>query len=335
MVSEWTVRISPNWLLLLGSLLVVAALYNHYMGHSALIIEIALVAVGVAMAVFSLRLLDKEEPKERTGLLFSVLCKFLSKKACSAAIPLAGFSIILAWSLWKLLAVGETNLRMNDFIVTLFGLSLVLYYQVPSKYVAQKDFAVLYLMFLTIVFVVIWGSYTLITGESYARVTAYSEYYFITIPVVSLANMLGVSANAELDLDGLGLSNIIVYEYDGKLLRLGIGSGCSGLYSAGLFFSAFLAFVLIRYAKVDRPILGALGLGLLVTWVGNIVRMAITILVGSVYGHPALAFVHSYLGILIFVACIAVFWFLIVRWLDKREFGSQSPPPEEHASAAQ
>ncbi|HEX7391984.1 MAG TPA: hypothetical protein VF374_03430, partial [Thermoplasmata archaeon] len=43
----------------------------------------------------------------------------------------------------------------------------------------------------------------------------------------------------------------------------------------------------------------------------------ITIWVGSMYGHPALAFVHSTLGILIFVAFITVFWYLIVRWLDK------------------
>jgi FtsH-binding integral membrane protein len=47
--------------------------------------------------------------------------------------------------------------------------------------------------------------------------------------------------------------------------------------------------------------------------------MVITILVGSIWGHPALAFVHSYIGILIFVAFVTVFWMLIVRWLDKVE----------------
>ena len=91
------------------------------------------------------------------------------------------------------------------------------------------------------------------------------------------------------------------------------------MFSAGLFFSAFLAFVLVRYRKVDRYILAALGLGFALTWLSNILRMVITILVGSIWGHPALVFVHSYIGILIFVAFGSLFWLLIVRWLDKVE----------------
>ena len=91
------------------------------------------------------------------------------------------------------------------------------------------------------------------------------------------------------------------------------------MYSAGLFFSAFLAFVLVRYRKVDRYILAALGLGFALTWLSNILRMAITILVGSIWGHPALVFVHSYIGIVIFVVFVTVFWLLIVRWLDRVE----------------
>ena len=35
-----------EWLLLLGSMLVAGALYNHYMGHSALLVELIMVAAG-------------------------------------------------------------------------------------------------------------------------------------------------------------------------------------------------------------------------------------------------------------------------------------------------
>jgi membrane protein implicated in regulation of membrane protease activity len=58
--------------------------------------------------------------------------------------------------------------------------------------------------------------------------------------------------------------------------------------------------------------------------------MTITILVGSIWGHPALVFVHSYIGILIFVAFVTVFWLLIVRWLDKVE-KRQEPSAEIQA----
>lgn len=320
-------KISPYWTLLFGTLLVVAALYNHYLGHSALLVEIVLVGIGTGTALYSLRLLEKGEPEEFSGMLFQILSRYLSRKQSATLVPLIGFAMILSWTVWKLFVIGTSDLRMTDFIVTLLGLSLILYYYGPSRFAMQKDFVVLYLTFLTVTFVVIWGAYTRITGESYYRVTAYSEYYFITIPVVALINLCGVSASAELDLGGIGLSNVISYEYHGVLLRVGIGTGCSGLYSAGLFFSAFLAFVLVRYGKVDLPIVLSLGLGLFITWAGNIVRMTITVLVGHAYGHPALAFVHSYIGILIFVVFITAFWFLVVRWLDKREFKEVGEEP--------
>lgn len=314
----WHVRFRREWLLLVGSLLVVAALYNHYMGHSVYLVEILFVAIGCLLAVWSLKSAERRAPPE-DGIIVTLLSRLLSKEHIAIFLPASGFLLILAWSGWKILVLGEADLDMVDFIVTLFGLSLILYYQGPSSLTMQKDFAVLYLLFLTIVFAVIWKSYTLLTGDSVVRVTGYSEYYFITVPVSFVVRGLGVPVTTELDLSGHGLSNMIMFDYHGNTLKLGIGTGCSGLYSAGLFFSAFLAFVLVRYRRVDGRIVVALGLGLAVTWVSNIIRMVVTILVGSAWGYPALEIVHSYFGILIFVACIVFFWFFIVRWLDKVE----------------
>jgi exosortase/archaeosortase family protein len=327
-------RIRREWLLLLGSLTVMAALFNHYLSHSSYFLEIVLISFGTGLAVFSLWKTSAEGNGGREGLIIELLSRFIPKEWVTALLPLLGFGLILAWSAYKLFVSGTADLRMEDFIVTLFGLSLVLYYFGPSEFTMQKDFVVLYLLFMTIVFAVIWKLYTVITGESYVRVTAYSEYYFITLPVVWLVRLFGVEADAELNLDGIGLSNIITYEYHGVMIRLGVGTGCSGLYSAGLFFSAFLAFVIVRYERIDRRILAALGLGLLVTWFGNIFRMAVTVLIGSAYGHPALAFVHSTFGIVIFVAFITVFWYLIVRWLDKTPAEPGRAAQAEDASSA-
>ncbi len=305
-----------------------AALFNHYLSHSSYFVEILLIASGTGLALFSLWKMSAESNGKREGLIIEFLSRFLPKDWWAVVLPVLGFIIVLAWSAWKIFVSGQADLRIEDFIVTLFGLSVVLYYFGPSEFTMQKDFVVLYLFFLTVIFAVIWKLYTIVTGESYYRITAYSEYYFITLPVVWLVRLFGVGADAELDLDGVGLSNTIAYEYEGVLIRLGVGSGCSGLYSAGLFFSAFLAFVIVRYERIDARILTALGLGLLVTWFGNIFRMAVTVLIGAAYGHPALTFVHSTFGIVIFVAFITVFWYFIVRWLDK------SPAePEQTAQA--
>lgn len=319
-------RFQREWLLLIGSLLVVGALYNHYLGHSAYLVEIIFVVVGGCLSLLSLRGKGDRATAENDGLLVTLLLRFLKKEQISALLPLLGFVIIAAWSGWKLFVAGDTALRMDDFIVTLLGLSLVLYYYGPSSYAQQKDFAVLYLLFLTIVFAVIWNIYSLMTGESYVAITAKSEYYLITAPVVFILKLFGVAVTSELDTSGHGFSNYIIYQYHGNNLKLGIGTSCSGLYAAGLFFSAFLAFVLVRYRKIDGPIMAGLGLGFAVTWISNIVRMIVTIAVGSAYGHPALVFVHGNIGILIFVASISVFWYFIVRWLDRVE------PPEPRLS---
>jgi exosortase/archaeosortase family protein len=322
------VRVPKEWPLLLGCILIAAALYNHYLGHSAYSVELVFVASGIILALYSIVYVRREAKEPGNGMLVDLLSKVITQEQIAVLIPLAGFLLVAIWSGWKLLVSGQADLRIEDFVVTLFGTSLVLYNAGPSKYAMQKDFVVLYLMFLTIVFAVIWKTYTIVSGDSYNRINAYSEYYFITIPVVSLLRMFGADVSSELDASSHGISNYITFEYEGRHILLGIGEGCSGLYSAGLFFSAFLAFVLVRYRKVDPWILVALSLGFIVTWASNIIRMVITVMIGSAYGAPALAFFHAYIGIIVFVVFVTIFWMLIVRWLDRVE-GPTKPQIEE------
>lgn len=298
------------------------------MGHSAYSVELVFIASGIVLAIYSLVYVRREAKELGNGILVDLLSKVISRERSTVLIPLAGFLLVAIWSGWKLLVSGQADLRLEDFVVTLFGTSLVLYNAGPSKYAMQKDFVVLYLMFLTIVFAVIWKTYTIVSGDSFYRINAYSEYYFIVIPVVLLVRIFGADVSSELDASSHGISNYITFEYQGRHILLGIGEGCSGLYSAGLFFSAFLAFVLVRYRKVDPWILAALGVGFIVTWASNIIRMAITIMIGSAYGAPALAFFHSYIGIIVFVVFVTIFWMLIVRWLDRFE-GPTKPHIEE------
>jgi len=313
-----SVKFQREWLLLLGSLLVAAALYNHYMGHSVLLLELVMVAVGTVLAIIAAKAIhDSTEKEKDRGLITRLLMKIMPEKLVAMFIPTAGFVILLGWSAYKLFVVGENNLRMEDFIVTLFGLSLVLYNLGPSKLHIAQDFAVLYLLFMTIAFVVIWRAYEVFSGESHYRITSYTEFYIVTSPVAAILNALGFNVHAVLDFEGLGLSNIIEYWHNGVMLRVGIGAGCSGLYSTGLFFSAFLAFVLVRYQRLSWQIGASFVAGFAVTWLSNIIRMIITVWAGIMWGHPALAFVHSYIGIVIFVVFVTIFWVLIVRWLDK------------------
>ena len=327
------VKLQREWLLLLGSLFVAGALYSHYMGHSALLVEIIMLAIGTGMALYAAKGIAASDTKASNGLLFIILSRYVRKESCALVISGSGFILLFAWSAWKILVLKTPDMRLEDFIVTLFGISLVLYNVAPTKIHLVQDFAVLYLMFLTIVFVVIWRTYSIVTGESYTGITAYAEYYVVTLPVTAILNLFGFNVTSELNIKGFGLSNIINYEHDHVILKLGIGTGCSGLYSAGLFFSAFLAFVLVRYRRVDMTTGIALGIGFALTWLSNIIRMVVTIMTGIMWGHPALAFVHSYIGILIFVAFVTVFWIIVVKWLDKSSEKKLDKPPMIDANA--
>lgn len=317
-------KFEKEWLLLFGSLFVAGALYNHYLGHSALLVEIILVVIGIVLAVYAAWKTSVLKKESADGLLIRLMKRFMSRERAAALIPMLGFAVLLTWSVWKIFFIHMSDLRMEDFIVTLFGLSLVLYNYGPSKLHQMQDFVVLYLLFLVLIFIGLWKLYAITSGESSYRITAYAEYYIVTQPVTAILNVMGFDVSCELRLGGIGLANIIEYEYGDRILRLGIGAGCSGLYSAGLFFSAFLAFVFVRYEKIDRYVGVALALGFVVTWLSNIVRMVFTVMAGIMWGHPALAFVHSYIGIVIFVVFVTIFWLLIVRWLDSKE-----PKPSE------
>ena len=312
-------RLNRDWYPLIGALLIIGALYSHYLGHSVLLFEIILVGVGIAFSIVNpLSNFKKNKEEKNNGFLIRLLSPILNEDQCSVLIPIFGFIILLTWSVFKIFIIDENNLRMEDIIVSLLGLSIILYYSGPSRYYREKDFITLYLIFLTIVFAIVLNLYSRMAGTEYTIAMARSEYYIVTVPVVTILNGFGFDVCSEFVISSVEISNIIEYFYQGKLLRLSVGGSCSGIYSIGLFFSAFLAFVLIRYQKMSKDIAFAAIAGLFLTWSSNIIRMILTVIVGIEYGPIALITFHMYIGIIIFVAIILLFWIFIMKWLDKR-----------------
>lgn len=80
----WTTK---DWPLLLGSLLIVAALYNHYMGHSAYFVELVFIAIGIVLALYSLITIRKETKEPGNGILVDLLSKIMTKEQSAVLIP--------------------------------------------------------------------------------------------------------------------------------------------------------------------------------------------------------------------------------------------------------
>src|SRR5256885_1700502 len=120
----------------------------------------------------------------------------------------------------------------------------------------------------------------------------------------------------------------------GRLVRLfppiGVGiqvtvvitTACSGIYSFGIFASAFVAFVLTEYDRLTGRIWLLLALGLMSSYIANVLRMVVIVLVGY-YADSGQAdlqnmlIAHSYAGWIIFLAWIALFWGALLKFLPE------------------
>ena len=96
------------------------------------------------------------------------------------------------------------------------------------------------------------------------------------------------------------------------LVNLSIAESCSGIYSIIVFISALISYLIIDYRnlKIHNSFL-ILMLGIIISYLSNLVRMTIIILSGHYRGMEFLLFVHQYIGWLIFTLWIMIFWFSI------------------------
>jgi exosortase/archaeosortase family protein len=106
----------------------------------------------------------------------------------------------------------------------------------------------------------------------------------------------------------------------GVPVTLVITTACSGIYSFGIFASAFLAFVLTEYERPSRRVWALLGLGFFTAYVANVLRMVVIVLVGYYTDTVQtdlqnMLVAHSYAGWVVFLAWVALFWGVLLKVL--------------------
>lgn len=106
--------------------------------------------------------------------------------------------------------------------------------------------------------------------------------------------------------------------HDGTVNTLGISTACAGLYSFSIFVSAFISFTLVFERLPPRLMALVLGIGMLAAYVGNLFRMMVIGVVGYYKGMDALLWAHKNVGWMVFLGWSAVFWYLVMRYADKR-----------------
>jgi len=129
-------------------------------------------------------------------------------------------------------------------------------------------------------------------------------------PFAAMLDIIGVPASSIADM-------VSIQFQDGSIHTLKISAYCAGLYSFSIFLSAFMAFVLVFERLPPRTTAWVLALGLLVAYLGNLMRMVVIGVVGYYRGLDALFWAHENVGWIIFLAWSSVFWWSILGYVSR------------------
>ncbi len=125
-----------------------------------------------------------------------------------------------------------------------------------------------------------------------------------------------------LNVFGYHVSNVgneITFLGNSKLQSFDVINACSGADTTILFLAAFVLMLADqgRRASIQKLavcfVLGGIG-----TYLVSIIRIPLLGIIGYYYGYDTLETFHMYSGYLIFLGSIVAFWYLSLRWINKR-----------------
>jgi archaeosortase C (PEF-CTERM variant) len=233
--------------------------------------------------------------------------------------PFIGLALIAFVFLYNGFISAQPTLGNWDYILLAIAVLMMVYYRIPDKYYVERDFVFLFLVMIFVLFVIPQVIYPFVTGQ---RETEYSGsleiHYLVSIPATFIANLIGIPCYATLGADDIGA--YIRYS-SGSLQEasLLVGLGCSGIYSVTIFFGAFVSYIFSSFSKFEKRLGVILILGIILAWFANLIRIALTVGAGYWWGSSALLWFHENVGILIFLAWTAVFWYLLLKYIGLEE----------------
>ena len=245
-------------------------------------------------------------------------------------LPIIGCLLIIFVYFFNFIVRNNMDLGVNDTITILLGATLALYNYIPTKYDRERDFVLLFFVFLFLILVLPITLYSLITNSDPLVENSNSPFiqYLLAEPTSGMLNALGIPASTHsippsLTVNGIPLTTTgvqIVYQNVGEGAEtpwstVMIGISCTGLYSVTIFISGFIAFILIEYGRFDIRVSSLLVLGIFTSWFANILRMTIIVAVGSHFGGESLRWTHENVGIFIFMLWVGLFWAIMFKVL--------------------
>lgn len=277
---------------------------------------LASMALGVMLLVLfppSLRMLHEEDTSVRAGprpLGLSIVENVMARLGSDYVIIGIGMIIIASDLAFNAFLSTRPNYGDLDTLSIMFGATLMIYPFAVRKFRVEITFSLIFLLFVVILLVVPQAFIALESAEG-SGVGNWYVHYMLAAPFAVALNLLGIHASSNEEW-------VTLTFHDGSVQTLGISTACAGLYSFSIFVSAFFAYVLVFERLPPKLMAAVLGIGLFAAYLGNLLRMIVIGVVGYFNGMDALLWAHKNVGWMVFLGWSAVFWYLVMRFAEKR-----------------
>ena len=226
-------------------------------------------------------------------------------------VMILGAAIVLLVVLYNRFVSTRPEYGDVDTLSILFGIVLLAYPVLAERFKIEAGFALLFVAFVVVMLVVPQAVVSLTGNTGSTTVGNWYVHYMLAAPFAGALDLMGIPAHSIGDMVTLTFK-------DGSVHTLGISAYCAGLYSFSIFLSAFLAFVLVFERLRTRTLIIVMLVGLLIAYLGNLVRMIIIGVIGYYNGISSLLWAHENVGWMIFLGWSSAFWYVLLRYSSGR-----------------
>jgi len=227
--------------------------------------------------------------------------------------------MIVADLAYNLVLSATPALLTEDVIVLLAAAAFLGHGFVPQRFGKERDFVLLFFIALNAILVVPLLVARLYYQDFERSVDLYS-WIALAPETGAILSVVGVPNTVQAVAGSTAPGLTFTPLHLGVPVTVVITTACSGIYSFGIFASAFVAFVMTEYERPSTRLWAFLGLGFLAAYIANVLRLVVIVLVGfhtdtSQTDLQNMLVAHTYAGWLIFLAWVALFWSLLFRFV--------------------
>src|SRR5436190_991336 len=281
-----------------------------------------LVAIGGTIFVWQVWPQIPRKESAQNHIFDKILSRLGFDKRSVSLFPALGVGIVLTDIAYNVFLSANPQILTEDTIVILLGATFLTYPIVPGKFGRERDFVLAFFVFLNFILVLPLLISRVYYQDLQRSVDVYS-WVALAPETSGFLSVIGISNTVHSVAGATAPGLTFVPVHVGAEVTVVITTACSGIYSFGIFASAFVAFVLTEYERLSPRVWLLLALGLITAYVANVLRMVIIILIGY-YTDSAetdlqnMLVAHSYAGWLIFMGWIGLFWGVTMKALPKQ-----------------